>query len=500
MSAPINVSAATAVQIGWGSLTQDALESTGPNYDLWFKYTGKTDELLIGWLALGLYAADVYRVRTSVYQDDGVTPVFGLTNKTGALMIPVSAGVTIRIRAYISSGTPDIPLQVSVLPAPGSSGVTIPANALMINDDGAFEPAAFIDPDTGAVLGYKTSTFGEGMESLPNGIKLLTHESSDEFVIYGTDMEPDATVALTLTGLLPTVSSDRSSKFYINDDTSTSVGTITKVSATGTIESTWAIDTHGSVLKGAAPSRNNTKLYYITATGAPIRVWDLVGNVELANLVAVLPIAGGIYGYLHDVLVLDDGSVIVAAVDSSDGSTKAFRYSAAGALLNSYDVKLSSDFENHITHGVTNNSFIVWLVQDGGNSQEFIEIRVSDGVHLRDVTSPVFYGGVNFENVSSAMARFGSYESCSVTTLNAPITLPKIVPHFATDTITAEGDPIVPDPIPDGIVDCCAKGTISTPQANVEEPVIVPDLIAICIGDGLVPEGGAGVDGPDNWS
>lgn len=59
---------------------------------------------------------------------------------------------------------------------------------------------------------------------------------------------------------------------------------------------------------------------------------------------------------------------------------------------------------------------------------------------------------------------------------------------------------------PDAHECCGASGTPGTPDSTVDDPTkqsdpyIPPGDITIqCIGDGVVPEGGQGVDGSDDW-
>ncbi len=225
-----------------------------------------------------------------------------------------------------------------------------------------------------------------------------------------------------------------------------------------------------------------------------IRVWDLVNDVELANLTA--GVAGIVYD--QDILVLDDGSLIVSAKRTSDGYSLAYHYSSTGTLLLIYVVSANNAldgspiaFYNGPVHAITDGSFWVWLMTNSANSQLFVEIRVSDGVHLHDTFSPVFY----IENLDETdsfddPARFGSYISCTLVITRSPITTTPVV-RTPIDTI-GPTDSIPPDST--NSCECVTAPTNPPPGTTLPPPITNPPPLEpfigeqiYCLGGGLVP-------------
>ena len=496
MPIPINIDAAHARRIGWGVITQDASEAPASAYALWYEFVGHPGELVISLLVTGGTTVPNAR-RYTVYESDGTTIYNGMNSEIENVMLPVVGGVSYLIKVFMASGVPTLPYIVDILPAPGTDGVTIPAGKLMINSDGPLLPAAFIDPDTGVVLGYRASVTGEGGEVLPDGHYLLTSDDTDQVARYDADFnEVSPRTSISPLGNLPTVSSDRVSIFYVNNPDSALQATIYRVLLDGTIDDTWTINTTlNGVMRGAAPSRDNTKLYW-TAGDRKIHVWDLVNNLALSDL-ATIGIAGD--SLLHDVLVMDDNAIIVAYRESATGFTKAVRYNPSGTLLTTYNVlSATSDFQNHLTHGVTDDSFWVWLMQNDANDQQLIEVRTSDGAILRNTRSYVFYPENFDETDPPGVRRFGSYSSCTLFQTQTPTVLPKLSMN-SFDTIPP-GDS-TPQTVDNSTpCECCCPGEHTGTNPG---PVIPPeqphDWFAQCGSGGLAPDGNEPTNSEDYY-
>lgn len=360
----------------------------------------------------------------SVFLED-LTPVRSFVNAR-VVTVPLAAAGEVylfQVLSAITAGTATMYWEARVL-----LGLPVDLTGyIFIPTDFATGGATIIDPATGLIVGlFGGFPPGERGATIGGAIdRLIVPDKTDQSIvwIYST---LDLTVLLgPLSGALVAGATGQSDPpmaasaetFYVGQRRSDlSAYLITAVDPlTGAIGTTWTpplvSDTR---LYAMAVTEDNATLYYVVSLPSqPVRAWDLDGDVALANLAA-----GVTDDTPLDVIVLDDGSVVVSRMDD-DGLYYVVRYSAAGATLNTY-LPLSlpgySDFFiDHIDRAADPDNFWVWL-QGPDLSHAFVQYQASDGTVVSNVTTYFFTNGITGATVIAAGAMptvwFGSPSSC----------------------------------------------------------------------------------------
>jgi hypothetical protein len=194
VSAPTNISAATARELTWGDYVISDVDLLSAPYELWFKTTGQPNEVIQGIWAHALLAS-TYDPKVTVYSgpDPGSLSVFlGLENIVNRpIQVPTEEGEDRYFQVVQNgAGVPNAPLSFSVTKAP--SGLA-PAGSLIVNHDHSGFPAAILNASTGAIIGYVRLVAGELGEMLPNGVMLLSDEATGKTVLYNDSLAQIAT-------------------------------------------------------------------------------------------------------------------------------------------------------------------------------------------------------------------------------------------------------------------------------------------------------------------
>lgn len=398
MPAPTNISRATALDVGTlpASVAQ-VVDFAGTTYTVWYKYTAVSGDNMIGWWAFG--DLTVY-IPTMTLYDELTLVISGNTNRP--MQFAVSEGRTYYMAIAPNSGNPTpANLTLSVI---RHTDVTAPVGSIAINDDTPGFPLAILSAtaDNTPLSFLQGIVAGEGGDVLDNGTVLLQDVSvAGRFYIYTADYTALGPFDSGIGNVDYVAAAPDQSGFYI---CASGVPTQVRfVSPTGTIgATTWG--NLGSNVGGIALSPDQTILYYVAST--TIRRWNLTTNLAMSDLVSV----GAVM--LTDILCLSDGTVIVS-VPAGDTVR---RYSAAGALLNTYtglDAIRSTPTKDRLAYGLTDAS--VWLWEhdyNGSGAQQFLEIRVSDGVILTTRRGAAYEVGKYTEAATATPVRFGNSQSC----------------------------------------------------------------------------------------
>jgi hypothetical protein len=413
---PSNSTAATAT--AFSTLPQTITQDFGDGLYAWYSYTGHASEVLAGFWAYADIAVDT-DLQATVYEADATSTFLGMTNIfSKPFQVPQSDGVLIYIK--VQSSVP-ISTDVTISGVLGPTSAA-PVGSIAINDDTFGFPLALLNAATGDPLSFiGPFPAGEAGEILPSGISLFNDETALVLKLYDTDFSLIMDIAYPAVGTIHAISSNQVDTFYVVNGSI--VSTISDAGLVGgtqwTVTGTpWAM----------APSLDGTILYYVrSGANEPIRRWDLVNNVALADLVA----ANATHSFVRDLLVLQDGTLIAGYIKNTvtkDYFVRAF--DNAGATLHTYAV--TDGQLNRLTHAIDDpNSFWLWtfLTTPDGVS-EFVNVKVSDGSALSTVQHVSYSNGV-YDAVASAtpLARFGHSTSCPLVILReAIVPLPPSVP------------------------------------------------------------------------
>jgi len=360
-----NLSAATATLITSSSYAL-TIDPGIVDSHLWWKRVATRDDVwgAFAWTDWALAGNDYYPdLIVWVGDDADALTKYDTTPSSGALgfdvvkqavQFQVVAGQTYWFEVMDLDSDYDAgdELQFSIQTAPREA---IPAGSLFIPNDRQGFPALVLSQDDGAPLRAFAFPAGERGAVLPNGI-LCVNDYADFTTVrlYTPDFELIAVVegvgyATVTDGYFPLIAADET-RFYVFDVVDNAQVNYTlhvaAVSAAGAIEDTWSwtVATTGGVPYAVGVSPDGATLYWCRAAVAtmPIERYDLVGDAPLATLAAAVASASG---YMRDVIVLADGTVLVGYQDSPAGYVR--RYSAAGAILNTYTEPDSDGMARH---------------------------------------------------------------------------------------------------------------------------------------------------------
>jgi hypothetical protein len=420
MPPPPNETAATAAAMTVlpYSTTLDVSEATSPNYDVWWSYTAEDGDTVIGFWAFsevgGLYAP-VTTVWTGP-DASTLTQVLNISAANKPLQVPVTAGETywFRVRQSDSGVEPDIVLTVSAL---RGSDVLASAGSILINDDTTGFPAVLVDASTGEPLQFLNGfPAGEGGDTLAGGEILVNDFATNTYQLWVKD---------PVTGILTYDSSPivgtaedviRANRtldaFYV---TQTGANTpVQRVNGDGSLGASWTLTGYPAVF-GMAINNDETIAYFSTmSTGSPVHRWNMTTDTTMADFVA-----GVANYYVRDILALSDGTILFSRVQTVLGEITVYRYSEAGALLNTYgpyDSNIPSGTQPRIGyHNVNDASFWVWTHGESADEglSTFRRIQVSDGTVLETIVTTEYETGVyNRVETETPSSRFGVSFSC----------------------------------------------------------------------------------------
>ena len=143
---------------------------------------------------------------------------------------------------------------------------------------------------------------------------------------------------------------------------------------------------------GIGVSQDNAILYYTGITpGTPIKRWDLIGNVALADLVAGV---AGVQWQLDLIVVPTTTTFLVMTSTDSGASLYEVRlYDAvAGTLLRTYPLVLNPDFSDpRIALDLASPSTLFWIRSFpdlSGATTTFSQLSIATGAVLTTFTVP----------------------------------------------------------------------------------------------------------------
>lgn len=409
MPAPINISAATAIDLGVlpATISQDVRDA-GVNYTVWYKYTTQLGERNLGIWGHG-DLVNPYAPRTRIYIGPAGAPVlyegFSSFQTNKPIQITVAELTTYYFEFLKNTNTGSAILDISALTGPNSA---YPNGSYFITDDidGTKYPAAIISSVDATVLKLIPNfASGENGDTLLNGRILHVDNNLNTVRLYNQDLTFDQTIS-TITAQASIRANHALNLFYILEGNK-----IYTVSSTGVLIHIDTLASSPGFLAGAATNNTGTKLYYSEqSTSEPIKVRDLVGFTDLSDL------AAGAAGYVPiDIIVLQDDTILV----TYNGITDSFirRYDDTGTILNTYNLgatysglgppRIGTSLADPLT-------FIAWWRTAAGEPH-IAEIQVSDGTVLSDVGKAEYTGGIYGGAATLApTARFGNSSSCPI--------------------------------------------------------------------------------------
>jgi hypothetical protein len=180
-------------------------------------------------------------------------------------------------------------------------------------------------------------------------------------------------------------------------------------------------------LVGMAVSLDESILYYSRyhlADGMisdAIRRWSLTTDSALSNLVAAI----ANYHTCREILVLPDGTILVAYNHEDDVGAFVKRYDETGSVLNTYaaleSVRISDEIR--LAHDPDGVSFWVWTKTNGDPGLSmFRHILVADGSDLiTPIEVPYFHTGVYGPPETETPEMFGHSFSCPFVVMRSAV-------------------------------------------------------------------------------
>jgi len=481
MPTPTNITIDTAMLLDYGDTTID-VSGLGAPQETWYKYLGKSGEVILGVWAHVLQASNFNPLIRAYIGPTTAPDNFMSTGNNRPIEVPIISGEYIYFKVTNTGvGVPDAPLVMKLRQAP--NGVLSPEGSLVIPDTSVAYgtttwPWVVINATTGEILGYRTGPAGESGVMVASGVSAFEDSDANNIKTFSPTLVQTGTTSLDLNGN-GQISTNYVDKFYIGRNVVAANATITKTGLTGAVLTTWTLPAIGLV--GLAISPDETIAYYTQNQTAnqPVKRYDLVGSAAMSDL------AAGISGstFVRDLVTLGDGSVLVTYRPSS-GAMFIKRYSAAGATLNTYTFSVpATKTIQHAIRGIDSGTFWVW--EQDGNTHYLSLIRASDGVVLAGpLTVPVTVDGEIQQTPSDSMSFFGASWSCPTVVARTSLVIPPI-------SETPVGPPpVVIPPSTETPTDCCVKPVgPQEPPPPAEPPPEVPPFEEECGFGGLMGDG-----------
>ena len=354
---------------------------------------------------------------------------------------PVPVGQNIFFQVVRVNGVPAgaRTLHYDVIQAPGDIGM--PAGMIMIRG-ASITPdqmaagltglaAGIIDPATSSIVSLIPELIvGESGDILEtSGIMAFGDEYGSLYpivgfdrtiVLYNPNLTEIATTTFTVRASLMIRAVPGVERFYVMDGgLSPNAGGYMTVEPDGTASARQSVGTFGAT--AMAVNGAETIMYLSGVSGSNnsnIRTWDLVGLAYGADLAATVA------GYrCRDLLVMADDSV-VATYEQAVGNLAIFRrYSAAGALLNTYTPAFAATLSGAPPRlGSSSTAGAFWLLAHLSTGYNDIRlIRASDGVELEASLTPnTFYS--TFETADPQL--YVTSDTCPIIELRVEVEPP----------------------------------------------------------------------------
>jgi hypothetical protein len=413
-SEPTNVSPDTATPF---TLPLAAVPApTFQAIDLWYAYTpGASDEVLA--IFAGRDALSTYEPLLTIFRGpidaaftELMTAYYNVADRPYVVRTPT--GITTYFR-IISIGAGAIAGAISL------TATTVPilppgnyhGSVIITSDEGSIDFAdqfAYVlNATTGAITGIVLNTFPAENGAMLGGAQRwlgADENNRDDLILYNS---VTFAVVLTLTGVLTGNKVSEFSPINASADTfyvAQYVAGLTAVklqaiSTAGVVGTSWAMTPPtGNDIFGLAVSPTNTVAYYSRlAVNQPIKRWDLVNDVALADLAA-----GQATYQPADLMTLQDGSILVEWRPQFGGGVGyVARYDPLGVVLQTFDPQTDSGvadgFIDHMRAGVDDpDSFWVWLHDQTTDDQvgHLLHYSTITGLLISGATHPMFDNGI----------------------------------------------------------------------------------------------------------
>lgn len=435
---PTNISFLTATDLGStfpiSSFTQNCRDGT-TNYTVYFKITVLNNGV-VGCKFAGSTQAGAAAFTMTVWKGPASSPT-QLMPAPGSLIDAFNVPFQFSVDAgqdYFIRCVPLDQISTAILYFDGAQfkaeSFNYPAGTIAISDDTISFPLALISAVDGSNIGYiRNFPTGEGGDSISDGKMLFEdlngHGGLGSAKLYSRSFSLIAEViSQTPSGFprnRPIRAASSGNGFYVAyKGGSLDPASVIFVDKTGAIGPTiWTL-TGFELVNSIGASPDDTILYFLPAGfGQPVKRWDLVNNVALSDFLA--GVGNRASSSRDGLLVLTDGTILIGWVQA--GLRSIVRYAANGTVLNTYS--FGTSFIDRITAAVDPNNFIVWF-QDDLVTDEFREIRVSDGATVNSVFNQEFntgsWSGDSNYNPASPPARpfLGHSNSCAIVILRTP--------------------------------------------------------------------------------
>lgn len=429
---PSNISALTALVVT--SETDVTVDVTGlaAPYTTWYKYVVREGEKLVSaWARPETIVGTNNNARFDTHLGPASAPVpyddFGSSDLNRPKMLPLTSSyptmtplptdTEMFFEVYWSVATsPNRSLKFTVY---GENASTIPPEAIIVSSDGEPFPLVGLGWD-GTIYGFIHHSCGEGGAMMTDGINAHTNKTNGNLDVYSSGHSLIASLDLSpsVGGNTSFISSDRTSKFYVNfpgvAPYTTSPGLIYVVSSAGVLLDT--ITFAGIAVFKPAVTWDSTILYF-TSDNLTVKAWDLINEVFLTDLYTV----SANHILKNDLLVMEDDSIMIPIRQTvSPFAESIVRVNSSGTTLNTISlgggiVGVGTFLLNRTCNSYAGNKLIVWL-KDASIFSRFVEYN-QDGTVVR--TTPDFEqfdvdGDSDIVTPYDTMDHFGPLNSCPV--------------------------------------------------------------------------------------
>ncbi len=409
MAAPTNLSALTAIDLGTlpASVSQ-TVDDAGTTYTVWYSYTATSDENVINVFAFG--DLTVYKPILRVYLGPAAAPISylgGVGAQNRPIQIPVTPGTTYYFEVVKNSGNPS-PAVLTLTSVTGPME-SVPVGSIVVNDDTDGFPAALVDSTTGDVLRF-VSPFpaGEKGDTSADGHILVNDDFAGNLVWFDAQFNRLTDIAFDADAMVRTnIATD--TIYVANRGGGLTAATVTTVDNTGALGGTvWTLASAGFAAGCVSPA--DTILYYAAGANSTVKRWDLVNDVALSDLVAIVS------GYvISDFLGLADGSILALYYKSTvtrDAYVK--QYSAAGTTVRTFNLGSDQSSTPPRLAYALNHPTSFWVMSHtAAHFSVFTNLLVSDGSTVTTFQVPEYEGGA-YQPAATATpsADFGVSFSC----------------------------------------------------------------------------------------
>jgi len=395
------------------SLTTQNLRDGGFVYKGWYKYIPVVGDTAIGGWGFGDLA--IYQPTTQIRRGE---PPLAVSALIAALNVPFQVGVVLGEPFYMAAVTNSTTANpaVYVLDLIKAPTITQGPGSILINDDtDGFPLVIFANNGSVQRIVYPFPA-GEAADLLrPDGPSLWADSgASNDLKLFDLSLGLITTIAFDV-GFAPSIRAQQTlQRFYAGR--ATSPAQVKSFSPTG-VELTANTLTGNNGLTGLAANNAGTILYHTRGgPNNPIKRWDLIGNVDLSDLVAADSARVG--GF--DILVLLDDTIVVSYTNFTTGEFRLRQFDPSGTPLEDHQIAATSSLPAGTLPRLAyadGDPASIWvmfhLLSPSLGQTRIQEIRLSDSAVLSSRDLVQFEGGV-YQPAPTAtpLARFGNSFSC----------------------------------------------------------------------------------------